>query len=181
MSVWDAARLGGRTGQRHALGLWDPRHRLASLAYMPPLSQRRVLWGKRRFMYVFNFAPSTAIANQITARVTITTPFWWTDTKLSVPGAAASQPQAAGTLQISDVKTGLPFMNFGEIDQNFAGVAFTGGASLPISGTQQCNLPYYERRIVELAAGSILQARIQFAAPNTVTDNEQLVLGGYIE
>lgn len=187
MKVWDVARMGGSTGRRHALGLFDPRHRLASLAWVPPVSERKKIYGKQRYLYVFNFTPISAYATQVLAGVTITADWWWTDSIFSLPGGPSSTQQAA-SLILFDAKSGQRFMNMNELDGNLAAPAgatpSSSIAQTAIFGVSPVTkMPYFERRITLLKAGTQLQAQLQFSAAATggVTDPEQLVLGGYFD
>jgi len=185
-SIWDHARMGGAVGKRHALGLWDPRHRLASLAFVPPVSERKKIAGKQRFWLVFNFPPIAAYATQVNAGVTVTADWWWTDTIFNLPGGPNSA-QSSATLMLYDAKSGTRFMNTTELDVNFAALASgqlggVAGSGFPAGGVT-VKMPYFERRITLLRAGTQLMARLHFAAAATggVTDPEQLVLGGYFD
>jgi len=176
MSVWDVARQGGRSGGRHALGLWDPRHRLASLAWMPPVSQRRQIYGKKRFCYVRNFPLATA-NNVLNDRVSITSDFWWTDIVASYPpGLGAAQPF---TVQMFDTKNNVRYMQAPEDGRLWCGVGRDIDALMPTT-LNTFFFPYFFRRITKVPAGSQLLITVQDSsglANNTV----QLVLGGYID
>ena len=182
MSVWDEARVGGAVGNRHALGLWHPLHKLASLGWMPPVSQRRQIHGKKRYVYVLNF-PNLTVNQVANDRFSVTSDFWWTDTASETDFTAENTQFARFSVQLFDTKNQRRFMNFPEIAENFGG-GFPQADAQVIAGAT-FTMPYIHRRITRIPAGSVLLMRIQntlqtAGAPQS-TVNIQVALGGYID
>lgn len=175
MSIWDEARMGGRLGKRHSLGLWDPRYKLASLAWLPPLSERKKIYGKRRFVFVFNFA-LTANAPTAYDRISLTQDFWWTDTIFS---STTTAPVSAVSLY--DTQNQVRYMNIAELTDLMASHSALGILNMnpPIA-----NVPYFERRITRIPAGAALLMTLQASSPFPSTIfpiTQQVCLGGYTE
>lgn len=179
MSAWDDSRLGGNTGYRFALGMWDPRHKLASSAWMPPLRERRKIAGLVRYVYVLNF---TLSPNQVeTQRFTITSDFWWTDT-------IASTDTVGGlyTIQLFDTKNKVRYMNLPLPNTSYNGGDFSGQQLDPLISPQQeaihanpiWNFPYIQRRIDRIPAGTTMLTRVQ-AQGGLENFDTQICLGGY--
>jgi hypothetical protein len=178
MNVWDQARMGGTTGNRYGLGFWDPRHKMASLAWLPPVSQRRLIYGKKRYVFCINFGSLAGLAlgqATLNARVTITSDFWWTDTMYSSPVAGGQ------TFQLYDSQNKVRYMNVPLFDINLAGYSATFSNIGNLTTPTKANMPYFERRIWKIPAGSIILARLQNNFTTASTDSPQLVLGGYID
>lgn len=171
MSVWDEARMGGNTGGRHALGFWDPRYKLASLAWVPPVSQRKQIYGKRRYVYCINFPTAgVASAGTLQARVAFTSDFWWTDTIASTPF------QFQQNLTLYDTKNGVRYTNIPVFNANLSPLSSSfGGFSTPPF------IPYFERRITKIPEGAVLLARMQVQFAGAFSDPPQVCLGGYID
>jgi len=180
MNVWDEARLGGRTATRHALGFWDVRHPLAGLAWLPPVSQRRQIYGKKRYVYTITF-PSLSLTGPSTLnqRITITSDFWWTDSMFSSPNAGQQ------SFQLYDTANGVRYENIPLFDNNLGGNNQTlfNVVQLPITAPLlfATRLPYFERRITKIPAGAVLLGRLQVAFAGFATDGPQVALGGYID
>ena len=188
MNVWDAARLGGSVGNRHALGLWHPLHKLASLGWMPPVSQRRQIYGKKRYVYVLNF-PGLSVNQAANDRFSVTNDFWWTDTESSTDFTGENTQFSRFTVQLFDTKAQRRFMNFPDIAEILAGAFPQSDPNVPVfpsfTGNLNFTMPYIHRRITKIPAGSTLLMRVQNilqpAAPVQQTVNIQVALGGYID
>lgn len=165
MSAWDEARLGGRAGSRFALGLWHPLYKLASLAWVPPASQRLKLRGKQRYVYIFNFDLSPGQSDS--ARITTTQDFYPTDIATSLGGQSFSA-------QLFETRTKTRYMDFPIWDSNVAS-AFTDVDS-QVEGGREFTMPFFFRRIARIPKGSVLQMTV---ANNNATEAFQIALGGY--
>jgi len=194
MSVWDESRLGGNPGYRFALGLWDPRHKLASPAWMPPLRERRKIAGLVRYVYAINF---TLGQNQVlTERFTVTSDFWWTDTIASITAEDEDlAPDLLGTftVQLFDTKNQVRYMNLplpsGSSD--FAGRYQRSTFSSPtqdsnispqqslIHAPDEWSFPYYQRRIDKVPQGATMLMRVQAPVYANSMQTIQVCLGGY--
>lgn len=143
MSVWNQDRIPGQRG-RHALGLWLPRRKLASAAWVPGLRARKPLYGKRYFALVFDYVLP---ANQtLERRFSVTSDYiWWGITiSSSVGGTSANPGFRVQVLQIPpNRKSGNRMSRTGVNDVNFGGSAkdpfllrkpyrFRGGSSILI-------------------------------------------------
>jgi len=192
MNVWDAARLGGSVGNRHALGLWHPLHKLSSLAWMPPVSQRKQIYGKKRYVYVLNF-PALGLNQAANDRFSVTNDFWWTDTAAETDFTGETTGFARFSTQLFETKSGRRYMNDplfdlnlgGVYPQNTIGVPGAAGSNGHINGDNNFTMPYIHRRITKIPAGSQMLMRVQNllqpapAAQQTI--NIQIALGGYID
>ena len=184
MSAWDEARLGGSAGQRYALGLWHPLHKLASLAWVPPVSERKKLFGRQRYCYVLNF--TNMGPNEVqNDRFSITSDFWWTDIAASFDPAGTeieTSLTSPFSLQLFDTKNSRRYMNFPLMAYNAAGMIAVDPNVPPFPSFYTApvvSLPYLQRRITKLPAGAQMLARVQNTQTLEPTINVQLVLGGY--
>jgi len=172
MSVFTDSRLPG-AAPYHALGLWHPTGKLGSAAYFPSPSERRILHGKSRFQYAFNFAavPAGQVAND---RVTVMSDFYWTDT-IASSAFSGGAFNVAGSISLFETKGKQRYSNLTLFLGNFADFGFTIIQGAPITGA----LPFFERRITKIAKGSVLLMRLQNSS--TGSETVQVVLGGYID
>lgn len=181
MSAWDEARLGGKVGSRHALGLWNPLHSLASLAWMPPASERRKIYGKQRYVYIFNFnypANTSGASFTINARLSTTQDFWWTDSMYAAPFIIGSS-----YIELYDTKNGIRYTNMPELDVNFSGTPGNVQINMPAQILQHLAIPEFKRRIVKIPAGAQLLARISAQLGTTfgaTPQQAQLAVGGFV-
>lgn len=166
MSAWDEARLGGRAGSRFALGLWHPLHKMGSLAWVPPASQRLKLRGKQRYVYAFNFDLSPGQSDS--QRITTTQDFFPTD----IVSSAGDQSFSA---QLFETRTKTRYMDFPIWDSNLAS-AFPDVDS-QVNNGGQFTMPFFFRRIARIPKGSVLQLTV---ANNIATTPFQIALGGYL-
>jgi hypothetical protein len=181
MNAWDEARLGGRPGGKHMLGLWDPRHHLSALGWMPPVSERRKVFGKQRFSYALNV--NLAGSSVGSDRFTCTGDFWWTDTIASYQGnPVVAQVYPSFSVQLFDTKNQRRYMNFAEFVENLGGTIGGSFGDLPAGFTK---FPYFHRRITRIPAGAVIVARIQnLIDPGVLAGSTvplQVVLGGYTD
>lgn len=189
MSLWDESRLGMGGGYRHALGVWDPRHKLASLAWMPPLSERRKLAGLVRYVYAINFALDPSGVG--TARFTVTSDFWWTDTIASVEGSGSGVQ--GYTIRLYDTKNQVRYMNIPLANMATGTSTFAGGAvedlyitpqlellGIPAGQAEGWTFPYYQRRIDKIPKGATMVMQVQANQAFDTTGTMQVCLGGYI-
>jgi hypothetical protein len=185
MSAWDEARVGGRAGQRFALGLWHPLYKVASLAWVPPASERRKLFGRTWYTYVFNVQlDPNGVAND---RFTVTSDFLWTTAAAST--AANDFGGDEFSIQVFDAKSGVRYMDFpllhGEGDEGnvFAGTypmidPLVSPALLNIHASTSFNFPYIHRMIPKIPKGTTLMAKVQnFSQVNALS--VQIAMGGY--
>ena len=179
MSAWDDSRLGGNTGYRFALGMWDPRHKLASSAWMPPLRERRKIAGLVRYVYAIDF---TLGQNQVlTQRFTVTSDFWWTDTLASVT------PTDLGvfSVQLFDTKNKVRYMNapLPSFQRSTFSAQTTDLNIAPqleaIGAPSEWNFPYIQRRIDKIPQGATMLMRVQAPQYSTTSQEIQVCLGGY--
>lgn len=182
MSAWDEARLGGRQGQRFALGLWDPRHKMASLGWMPPASERKKVFGRVRYSYVLNFT-ELAVNEVQNDRFTVTRDFYWTDTAASFDLTGEHSGFVPFSAQLFDSTNERRFMDFPLFADNLCGVNPTSDDIVPHWPLTNLQFPYFHRRITRIVAGTALLLRVQnllgpVPAPDQ-TINVQIVLGGY--
>jgi hypothetical protein len=171
MNVWDQARLGGPTGFRHALGLWDPRHKLASQAWMPGPRERQKIYGLKRYSYVINLTvPANGSDEQ---GFTVVSDFWWTDI---IGGTGVDLVTAH--VSLFDTKNQIRYMNVPlSVDQYGGNLAGGPESAAGISG----KFPYFLRHIEKIPAGASMLARAQLAGVAGGTVGFQIVLGGYME
>jgi len=173
MSVFTDSRFPG-AAPYHALGLWHPTGKLGSAAYFPSASERRVLHGKSRFQYAFNFANVAAgqVAND---RVTVMSDFYWTDSIASSVFTGGFF-NIGGSISLFETKGKQRYSNLTLLLGNFAPFGFTiGSGGSALTGT----FPFFERRITKIAKGSVLLMRLQNSTVGIET--AQVVLGGYID
>lgn len=184
MSLWDESRLGMGGGYRHALGVWDPRHKLASLAWMPPLSERRKLAGLVRYVYALNFTlDPSGVGN---TRFTVTSDFWLTD---AIGSIMAEEGTAQFTVQLFDTKAQVRYMNLPLLNRLGGSGTFTSPAIDDLQISPQLNaqrvndlwnFPYYLRRIDKIRKGTNMLVKLQAQQSSTGTGEIQICLGGYI-
>ncbi|MGH9580404.1 MAG: hypothetical protein ACRD2R_05375 [Terriglobales bacterium] len=142
MAVWEQDRIPGER-QRHALGLWLTRRKLATAAYMPGQRARRQLRGRAAFWEVFNF---NLAANQtLESRVALTTTFIWIATSASTTvGGTAANPGVR--VQVVDVKGKKRMMVIGANDICFGG---------------RSNAPMFHRQPYRFRIGNSILVRCQ--------------------
>lgn len=167
MSAWDEARLGGRAGQRFALGLWLPLHKMASLAWVPPASERAKLRGKQRYVYALNFTLQAGQSDS--ARFTTTQDFYLTDVVANIGSRSFS-------MQLFETRTRTRYMDMPIYDSNFAAVY--GDEDIQVVGGASFTMPFFLRRIPRIPKGSILQMTV--ADINQNDTPFQVALGGYL-
>jgi hypothetical protein len=165
MSIFTENRSPG-AAPYHALGLWHPVGKLASAAYFPSASERRVLRGKARFQYVFNFAPLAAggVAND---RISVLSDFYWTDTIGNMLSGGVDV-NSISSISLFETTGKQRYSNLQESFLNFA-----------FNGTYGKQTQIFERRISKIKAGATLLMRFQNSA--NVTLSAQIVLGGYVD
>lgn len=170
MSAWDEARLGGRAGQRFALGLWLPMHKMASLAWVPPASERVKLRGKQRYVYALTLSLGPTENNSV--RFTTTQDFYLTDLATSyVSDVSGAQPFS---LQLFETRTATRYMDFPIYGPGFGGEY--DSVDIEIEGAAFFTQPFILRRIPRIPKGSVMQMTVQ----NLVdTGTFQVALGGY--
>jgi hypothetical protein len=174
VSAWDDARLGGRTGHRFALGLWHPMYKLASLAWVPPASERRKLFGRQRYVYALNV---TLTPNEVDSdRFAVTHDFLLTDLTVSGQSEGETQPFS---VQLFETKTETRYMDFPIFGPGFGGDVWSVDSNINNSGI--FTMPFILRRIPKIPAGSVLQLTMQSLLGGSVTVSTpfQVALGGY--
>ena len=157
MSVWNQDRIPG-IGNRHALGTWLQRRKLASAAFVPGQRAKRQLRGGRPFSIVLNF---TLIANG-TSETRQSIPNDFIATHYVISNSVGGTPSNPGCrVQLFDTKVKKRFSLMPVNDVNFAGSAKD---------------PFVLRRPYRFRAGGTLLARAQNlqSSANTV----QLVIHG---
>lgn len=172
MSAWDEARLGGKAGQRFALGLWHPMYKLASLAWVPPASERAKLHGKQRYVYALTLTLGPSASDSV--RFTTTQDFYLTDCAASGVPEGLTQPFS---LQLFETRTETRYMDFPIYGPGFGGDVNTVDSE--INGGSTFTMPFLFRRIARIPKGSVLQMTVQ----NLRADNDmtvQVALGGYL-
>lgn len=170
MSIWTENRLPG-AAPYHALGLWHPTGKLGSAAYFPPAWERRMLRGKARFQYTFNF-PNLAAGQVSNDGVSVISDFFWTDSIASVTSLGVLVTQL-GSISLFETESEQKYGNLQIAFDNFA------GGVVNLTGVNVKSFPLFERHITKIRRGSQLNMRLQNAA--AVSVSIQVVLGGYVD
>lgn len=173
MSAWDEARLGGKVGTRFALGLWAPLHKLASLAWAPPASERAKLAGKQRYVYALTLALDSGESDSV--RFTTTQDFYLTDVAASGNPEGLTQPFS---LQLFETRTETRYMDFPLYGPGFG--ADVNTVDSQINGGATFVQPFFFRRIARIPKGSVLQMTVQSLQPGGTSMTVQVALGGYL-
>lgn len=160
MSIWHQDRIPGVVA-RHALGLWLPRRKLASAAFVPGMRARRQFYGARPYWYVFDFVLAASDTGE--ARNAVPADFILLSMMVSASvGGDKSNP--GYRIQLLDSKRKRRFSIIGFNDSNFAGNAQN---------------PFVLRKPYRFHSGSTILVRLQNL--QTSSNTAQVVLYGVQE
>jgi hypothetical protein len=182
VSIWNQDRLGGQTGKRHMLGLWDPRHKMSSAAWMPGTAERRKLRGKTPFWYALSFNVNGAQGGTYNDRFTVTSDFYLTTITAVYFGFGGFPPVFGYSLSLFETKTKRRFMSLPLTAELFGGGL--GPTIIDSLGSPRYpDFPFYCRKIVKIPGGSNMNMLAKFVPDGVAigTQPVQVVLGGYVD